>query len=36
VIAVNNWGELGFWHFHVCRNPQSLHGELAIDFASAE
>jgi type III restriction enzyme len=23
VEAVNNWGQLGRWAFHVCRNPQS-------------
>lgn len=28
VAAVNNWGELGTWHFHVCRNPQLLETEL--------
>jgi len=22
VEAVNNWGQLGTWAFHVCRNPQ--------------
>jgi type III restriction enzyme len=29
VAAVNNWGQLGRWAFHVCRNPQSLPRELA-------
>ena len=29
VSAVNNWGELGKWSFHVCRNPQLLDKELA-------
>ncbi len=24
VSAVNNWGELGVWRFHVCRDPQAL------------
>lgn len=29
VSAVNNWGLLGRWDFHVCRNPQKLDKELA-------
>ena len=29
VSAVNNWGQLGKWDFHVCRNPQQLRHELA-------
>jgi type III restriction enzyme len=29
VSAVNNWGQLGAWYFHVCRNPQVLDKELA-------
>jgi type III restriction enzyme len=29
VRAVNNWGKLGTWAFHVCRNPQMLERELA-------
>lgn len=29
VEAVNNWRELGPWRFHVNRNPQLLHQELA-------
>jgi type III restriction enzyme len=29
VSAVNNWGQLGKWAFHVCRNPQVLAKELA-------
>ncbi len=29
VRAVNNWGKLGRWAFHVCRNPQTLEQELA-------
>lgn len=29
VRAVNNWGRLGRWDFHVCRNPQTLQQELA-------
>jgi type III restriction enzyme len=28
VRAVNNWGKLGRWAFHVCRNPQTLNVEL--------
>ncbi|MGD0389423.1 MAG: hypothetical protein ABSC42_10765 [Tepidisphaeraceae bacterium] len=28
VDAVNNWRELGQWHFHVCRDPQMLDKEL--------
>jgi type III restriction enzyme len=27
--AVNNWGKLGRWDFHVCRDPQLLERELA-------
>ncbi len=28
VKAVNHWGELGQWHFHVCKAPQLLGREL--------
>ena len=28
VMAVNNWGQLGRWDFHVCRNPLLLGNEL--------
>ncbi len=28
VAAVNNWGQLGAWDFHVCRNPQYLDREM--------
>ena len=28
VEAVNNWGQLGTWAFHVCRNPQLLDKEM--------
>jgi type III restriction enzyme len=28
VRAVNNWGKLGRWAFHVCRDPQMLEREL--------
>jgi type III restriction enzyme len=34
VTAVNNWGELGKWTFHVCRNPQLLHQEIRYVSAS--
>lgn len=29
VAAVNNWGRMGRWAFHVCRDPQMLARELA-------
>jgi type III restriction enzyme len=29
VEAVNNWGQLGQWAFHVCRDPQTLGREIA-------
>jgi type III restriction enzyme len=29
VEAVNNWGKLGAWGFHVCKDPQMLGLELA-------
>lgn len=29
VSAVNNWGKLGKWAFHVCRDPQALGKQLA-------
>jgi type III restriction enzyme len=28
VAAVNHWGQLGSWAFHVCHNPQMLGREL--------
>ncbi|MGA2624228.1 MAG: DEAD/DEAH box helicase family protein [Bacteroidota bacterium] len=28
VSAVNNWGKLGNWSFHVCKDPQMLGREL--------
>ena len=28
VSAVNNWGQLGQWAFHVCKDPQLLVEEL--------
>ena len=30
IMAVNHWGQLGQWQFHVCRNPQVLDQEIAI------
>ena len=30
VAAVNNWGQLGTWAFHVCKDPQKLEAELAM------
>ena len=29
VSAVNNWGQLGRWAFHVCKDPQLLADELS-------
>ncbi|HET7035811.1 MAG TPA: DEAD/DEAH box helicase family protein [Thermomicrobiaceae bacterium] len=29
IKAVNHWGQLGRWRFHVCKNPQLLERELA-------
>ena len=28
IEAVSNWGQMGKWRFHVCRNPQLLRQEL--------
>lgn len=28
VQAINNWGKLGRWHFHVCTDPQLLDREM--------
>jgi len=28
VEAVNNWGQLRRWAYHVCRNPQLLDKEM--------
>ena len=28
VQAINNWGKLGRWHFHVCTDPQLLDKEM--------
>jgi type III restriction enzyme len=30
VAAANNWGKLGRWAFHVCRDPQMLERELSL------
>ncbi|MEA3341094.1 MAG: hypothetical protein U9R15_14110, partial [Chloroflexota bacterium] len=30
VSAVNNWGQLGRWGFHVCKDPQTLGRELGF------
>jgi type III restriction enzyme len=30
IAAVNNWGKLGRWAFHVCRDPQLLDRELSF------
>ncbi|MEX2138347.1 MAG: hypothetical protein WD894_03750 [Pirellulales bacterium] len=35
VSAVNNWGELGKWRFHVSRDPHLIEGELSL-LANAE
>ena len=35
VSAVNRWGKLGQWDFHVCRNPQMLSKELQVLVQSA-
>lgn len=32
VSAVNNWGKLKKWDFHVCKDPQLLGNELAAIF----
>jgi hypothetical protein len=28
IAAVNHWGQLGRWTFHVCKDPQMLGREL--------
>ena len=28
VSAVNNWGRMGRWAFHVCKNPDVLKTEI--------
>jgi type III restriction enzyme len=33
--AVNNWGQLGRWAFHVCREPQQLGRELKFILGQA-
>jgi len=35
VSAVNNWGKLKQWAFHVCREPQLLGHELAAILAGS-
>jgi type III restriction enzyme len=34
--AVNNWGQLGAWDLHVCRNPQLLEKELQYLLESSK
>ncbi len=34
VAAINHWGKLGRWHFHVCRDPQLLGNELETILAA--
>ena len=34
VDAVNNWGQLGRWCFHVCYNPHTLRQELKLILES--
>jgi len=34
VRAVNNWGQLGQWDFHVCRDPALLGRELAFSVTN--
>lgn len=36
VEAVNNWGQLGAWGFHVCRNPQLLEKEMEYLLRGAQ
>ena len=36
VTAVNNWGQLGKWAFHVCRNPQLLDREMKYLVGEAQ
>ena len=31
---VNNWGRLGRWAFHVCKDPQTLGGQIAALIGS--
>jgi hypothetical protein len=35
VMAVNNWGQLSRWDFHVCRNPLPLGKELTYILRSS-
>ena len=34
VSAVNNWGKLGQWAFHVNRDPQMLKQELGYQMSN--
>ncbi len=34
ISAVNNWGQLGKWHFYVCHDPQVLEKELEYYFSN--
>ena len=36
IAAVNNWGKLGRWAFHVCRDPQMLERELSFLRAQSD
>jgi len=36
ISAVNNWGQLGQWTFHVCRDPQLLVRELDYLLRTAQ
>jgi type III restriction enzyme len=36
ISAVNNWGKLGAWDLHVCRNPQMLERELEYVLKSSK
>jgi len=36
ISAVNNWGKLGVWEHHVCRNPQMLGKELEAFLTQAK
>jgi type III restriction enzyme len=29
VMAVNNWGRMGYWQFHACKDPNQVRAELA-------
>ncbi len=36
VMAVNNWGKLGRWLFHVCRDPATLERKIAYLVRQAQ